>query len=125
MCLSTVTKVYDPPDPKVRRGWKVFRHRYGTLRPDLYSDLGYHYELNKWYLATDMYWKESYPYGFHIFLHEDDAILWRDRSCTPYKHVCPVEARVVVSEGMQHQLFSELEASCFVAREMRILPDDT
>lgn len=78
MCLTTIRKVLDPPDPKVRKGWKlVWKTSRGAYESLFYSveggwiDDDERIPKNKWLKATKISLRtlvgSDYLSGFHIY----------------------------------------------------------
>jgi len=118
MCLTKVTHKYDPLLPETRVGYKVFFNKETTLCR-LYRSEFYHeyYENYRWYKAnaTTVHYdiNKRYTSGFHIFEDENIANNWKGNQMA--YTVKKVEGRGIMVEGIQ------INGSCFVAKEMRII----
>jgi hypothetical protein len=73
MCLHTITKTYDPLDPKERVAWKIFYKRNGNLE-GLFK---FCKPTTEWQTAEKIIIKanslKGYTTGFHCYKSRDDA----------------------------------------------------
>jgi hypothetical protein len=87
MCLSTIEKVYDPPNMELRRGWKACERigrrigaRYYSVGRGLPVGSASLIKCGRWYKAvvrpqlSDL--NQDYNTGFHIFVTDSDAYFW-------------------------------------------------
>jgi hypothetical protein len=83
MCLTTITQTFNPPDPKVRTGWRFVEKRDGRFYPPYYGN-GRPY-ADGWAEADvqvsvrtnpqNVYWDDrpTYTSGFHVFPSREEA----------------------------------------------------
>jgi len=127
MCLNTITKRYDPPDPTEKEGYKVGMIVDGMFVTE-YDNR--YYEFNKWYEASPSKSTRlsgvvqdgilnggdtKYPVGFHILPTIEDAQNYKNWIGTPcsikdsidrYYHptkAVKVKYKNAVAEGIKSQ----------------------
>ena len=85
MCLNTITKAFNPPDPKVRTGWKYVEKTSGGRLVPAYKNRSYRaayttdwqtafeedVSTNQLTVGYDM--RPKYTSGFHVFPTREEA----------------------------------------------------
>lgn len=129
MCLESL-ETY-PNVPEEGYGWKTFvLEKDDTLSAPFFPKCRFppdqwkqdDCEENRW---TDVGYK-CYPSGFHLFLRKEDA----DRFASTMHQslvtsVRKVQYRTVVASGPQFIGWGYGRGRCVVAREIRVLPEET
>ena len=140
MCLYTITKRFNPPDPKVRKGWKfVEEGKDGQLHGIFQCGHGYSTEWqvrrgSMYPLKTNGDVREEYDTGFHVFPTREDARKakralmsrgWELLSTHSTVRLVKVEVRDVTCEGIDgttsEGYYVEAEVRTLVAHSMRIV----
>lgn len=137
MCLNSITKTYDPPDPTIRKAWKMVRIEDG----EFYSPYQNSSKLtNAWASASKEQvniWgtDQRYLAGFHVFPDEQTARkafeilvgqhgIMRDLVETGSAKIVPVEVRGVMYEGQDgtstYDDYYSANLLCLVAEEIRL-----
>ncbi|MDE2107133.1 MAG: hypothetical protein KGL39_58550 [Patescibacteria group bacterium] len=101
---------------------------YKVFDVSLDGDLWFQYNTHKddwkvqmgiWMKADKEFWKEDYPYGFHVFLTEEAATAWMNLVPLDEQWVVRVRVRRVVASGDQDDN-KHLRLPTLVAREMYV-----
>lgn len=146
MCLNLIQKQFNPPDPKVRRGWKyiIVAPFTGKFRSIYRNGVTYSTEwmtAETWatikaqndnsYSYSD---RPKYQAGFHVFATREDArkarrILLQNTTGvtakTPNIKLVKVEVKDVTAEGTDatttSQEYFDAKIKTLVANQMRIV----
>lgn len=146
MCLNVITKTFNPPDPKVRTGWKYMERTVdGHLMPMYRRYSGFSKYTTDWQSAHEtvikpnpLSYSEDYISGFHVFPTREEArrakrILTQIRydgiTIWLKKHgslaLVKVEVRNVTYEGIDGTsydfIYLDAKIKTLVSKEMRII----
>ena len=108
MCITTITKTYEPALPVPFICYKAFHLTQSNKLKGIYNSE--YYEMKKTYKAKELHSDETYGmarkgnyFGFHAFLKENAALEWAKLHSRPYKAfvIVKCEMNQIIVEGTE------------------------
>ena len=115
MCITTITKTYEPPLSVPFICYKAFHLTQSNKLKGIYNSE--YYEMKKTYKAKELHSDETYGmarkgnyFGFHAFLKENAALEWAKLHSRPYKAfvIVKCEMNQIIVEGTETIKYNDL-----------------